>query len=182
MKDALWLSCLKTKKVRSGNIGKEFGMRLDKLALLPFKKKWKRSNVTFGPQVSENGATRPAETDLFSTVASLKQGSCGTDQWYPPEIKSLPFSVLRVFWDLTERWELTFTAPTTLQEIRQVNIPKPHKVSPQSFIQCADLRPISVCSIWWRLYTSTWRKSEPQMLASATNSPCNWRRKKHARS
>ena len=184
MKDALWLSCLKTKKdiriLRSGNIGKEFGMRLDKLALLPFKKKRKRSNVTFEPQVSA-GATRPAETDLFSTVASLKQGPCGTDQWYPSEIKSLPFSVLRVFWDLTERWELTFTTPTTLQEIRQVNIPKPHKDSPQSFIQCADLRPISVCSIWWRLYTSTWSKSQslrrwraqqiPPAIAGGKNMP-----------
>lgn len=124
-----------------------------------------------GPQIPDNGVSRPTETDLFSAVASLKQGSCGTDQWYPSEIKVLPFSILRMFWDLTKRWEVVATTPETLQEIRQVNIPKTHKISSQNSIQCADLRPIAVCSIWWRLYTSTWSKSQSLRLWRAQNIP-----------
>ena len=52
-----------------------------------------------GPQKATATFGRPTEFDLFQAVHDMsKNGACGTDQWYPSEIKSLPLEVMRVFW------------------------------------------------------------------------------------
>ena len=46
-----------------------------------------------------------------------------------------------------------------LHEMRQVNLVKPNRITSDRKIDCKDLRPTSIYSIWWRLHTSCWSKS-----------------------
>ena len=58
---------------------------------------------------------------------------------------------------------------------------KPNRITPDRKIECNDLLPISIYSIWWRLYTSCWSKScsiaawrastLPQQMLEGKNSP-----------
>lgn len=113
-----------------------------------------------GEECEKHMNERPLNPELYTAVTQMKQsGACGPDQWRPDEIKVLPFCVLDAFWNLTYRWELCGETPAALHEIRQCNIPKPRKVGTDNCISCADLRPISIYSCWWRLNTGTWSKS-----------------------
>eukprot|EP00972_Heterocapsa_arctica_P049000 7216877-Heterocapsa_arctica.AAC.1 len=47
-----------------------------------------------------------------------------------------------------------------MTEIRQANLAKPGKVK-KGRLKVEDTRPISVMSIWWRLWATTWVRSEP---------------------
>ena len=65
--------------------------------------------------------------------------------------------------------------------MRQVNLVKPNRITSDRKIDCKDLRPTSIYSIWWRLYTSCWSKScsiaawrasvLPQQIAGGKSSP-----------
>ena len=56
-----------------------------------------------GPQRIHQGFHRPNEVELFGVAALVKKaGACGTDQWYPGEIKVIPRPVLKTFWQLIE--------------------------------------------------------------------------------
>ena len=113
-----------------------------------------------GDECMEHMDGRPLNPELYMAVTQMKKaGACGPDQWRPDEIKALPSCVLDTFWTLTNRWELCGKSPAALHEIRQINIPKMHKIGMDNCISCADLRPISIYSCWWRLYTGTWSKS-----------------------
>eukprot|EP00972_Heterocapsa_arctica_P114048 16440428-Heterocapsa_arctica.AAC.1 len=47
-----------------------------------------------------------------------------------------------------------------MTEIRQVNLAKLGKVK-KGRLKVEDKRPINVMSIWWRLWATTWVRSEP---------------------
>ena len=67
---------------------------------------------------------------------------------------------------LTERWERSGRAPQELKTARQVNLQKVGKEktlpSGKVLLKAADTRPISVFSLWWRLWGSWWACS-PQV-------------------
>jgi len=110
----------------------------------------------------------PAEPQLVVTerppvqsvieLASHMQGAAGADKWFSQELKHLPFETWITFWDITARWEAAGTAPKILKAIRQINLPKPGKAV-NNEIPISQLRPISIYSCFWRLYTSAWARS-----------------------
>ncbi|CAJ1353724.1 unnamed protein product [Effrenium voratum] len=109
-------------------------------------------------QEPQQTMSRPKVEEAVA-AATRASGAAGTDQWHADEIRQLPKAAWEVFWNLTERWEVTGQLPEVLKEIRQINLTKPGKVNGDS-IDSSSLRPISIYSHFWRLYTSTWARSD----------------------
>ena len=98
------------------------------------------------------------ETELIQAVKGAK-GAKGPDQWTGEEIKCLPLSAVSCYHKCSLRWFYCGLVPAQFCESRQVNLFKPHKIQ-EGKIKTADIRPISVLSVFWRVYSSAWAKSD----------------------
>ena len=101
---------------------------------------------------------RPTKQEFLTTWRNLR-GAAGPDNWTDMEVKELPEAVITCFSDVTRQWELLGTLPDALTFSRQVHIPKDSKIY-NGLIETKHLRPINVYSLWYRLWSSTWAKSQ----------------------
>ena len=105
---------------------------------------------------------RPVELDTWIPSASvlhararcLRDGGAGMDQWYGCDVGGLPLEVFECFRTLVARWSSRGQWPIAWRHIKQVHIPKDAAAFPDGSFMAKDLRPISVCSIWYRLLMS----------------------------
>ena len=92
----------------------------------------------------------PSGIQLLARIQSAT-GAAGPDGWIASELKLLPLAVFDVMAKLFEDFALQGSVPVQLQQAR---MPKPGKVKDSS-INVSDTRPISICSVWYRLWAST---------------------------
>ena len=112
----------------------------------------------FGPVQDTRWAGLTA-LDLHKAMCSAK-GSAGPDGWAADEIRHLPFQVCELLFQLTRRWEREGLLPLQLKQARQVTLTKPAKIQADGTLQVKHTRPISVCSIFWRIYASAWASNQ----------------------
>ena len=71
----------------------------------------------------------------------------------------LPKSCIELFATISRRWEAQGRAPKSLKIANQKNLVKDKKVkiiNNVPVLNAGDTRPISVFSVWWRLWASGW--------------------------
>ena len=91
--------------------------------------------------------------DLWKAIRDA-HGTHGTDNWNSEEIKYVPVPAIQCFHQCTLRWHHTGWVPKQLFQSRQINLFKNHKIRNDQ-IQAGDLRPISIMSCWWRVFSSS---------------------------
>ena len=99
-------------------------------------------------------------SDLWKAIRDA-HGTHGPDNWNSDEIKYVPVPAIQCFHQCTLRWHHTGWVPKQLFQSRHINLFKNHKIRNDQ-IQAGDLRPISIMSVWWRVFSSAWTKS-PQV-------------------
>ena len=108
-----------------------------------------------GPRVWQ-----PLTKDQLACAVLNCSGSAGPDAWSAAEVKHLPPQAIDLFFRLTERWISSQTLPRALRFAKQrVNLPKDSKVLSDHTLNVESTRPISVLSIWWRIFASAVAKS-----------------------
>ena len=100
------------------------------------------------------------KTRLNDPSLKVIHGSHGPDQWSGNEIRCIPHGAITAFHTCSLRWHFTGCVPQQFCASRQINIFKIHKIKNNGTISVADIRPISVLSGWWRVYSSAWVKSQ----------------------
>ena len=110
-------------------------------------------NLPQHPQIAD----RPTEGEFLLTHSKMK-GTHGPDFWTAEEIQTFPPQICTMFCNITETWEKHGKIPSGLTYSKQINLPKPGKIT-QGTTQVTDLRPITICSLWYRWWSSTWAKS-----------------------
>ena len=88
------------------------------------------------------------------------EGSSGCDGWAAGELKHLPLGAIETWHKLAGRWLQAGTVPTQLTQVRQVNLPKAHKIESNGCLHVSGMRPISVLSAFWRIWASAWITSK----------------------
>ena len=100
--------------------------------------------------------TNVTAQELADAAKKQRGSSAGLDGWTGSEVADIPLAVwdeLAPFFSACERWG---KVPDSWRRIRQVHIPKPHKANrPHDAATPAEnMRPISVITTFWRVYTS----------------------------
>ena len=107
--------------------------------------------------VAPNTVCKPPEGVEISAVASQKKSSPGTDGWSGQEISALPPQ----FWDkfalIAERWLQAGELPEALLQARTIFLPKDSKTK-DGCIEPMHCRPITILSVFWRVWVSAWLK------------------------
>ena len=104
---------------------------------------------------------RPSDKDFCKKAAKAK-GAGGPDGWTSEEVKMLPKSCIELFAMISRQWEVQGRAPKSLKIANQKNLVKDKKVkiiNNVPVLDAGDTRPISVFSVWWRLWASCWATS-----------------------
>ena len=96
--------------------------------------------------------------DLWTSIRNAG-GAAGPDHWSSEEVKHIPVPAIEYFLKITRDWNSSGCIPQQLKEVKQVAIPKNHKIR-NGFLDLKDVRPISICSIWWRVYASAFVKAK----------------------
>ena len=96
-----------------------------------------------------------APADVMPHVPKLNASFAGLDGWSGPELNSFSVSMTHALTDFYVFMESAACCPKKCVQIRQTHIPKPKGFcsSDQAF-DVACLLPISVASIFWRLWAS----------------------------
>ena len=98
-----------------------------------------------------------SEQDLRTALAKAS-GSAGTDSWSAAEVRCLPPEAVHTWFLLTQQWLRCGTLPLQLRQVRMVNLVKAHKVRANRRLSVGDCRPISVMSVFWRIFASAWSR------------------------
>ena len=86
--------------------------------------------------------------------AQSGKGTGGPDGWAADEIKHLPFQTFEILSQLFEQFATIGEVPLQFQQARMVCLPKPGKVKNHA-VSVDGTRPITIMSVWWRLWVST---------------------------
>ena len=86
--------------------------------------------------------------------AQYSSGSSGPDAWNSSEVKHLPLDVFDTLAELFLIFAQASAVPTQLNQSRMCCLSKPGRVSNYA-IKASDTRPITICSIWYRIWAST---------------------------
>ena len=95
----------------------------------------------------------PTGLELQAT-AQDSHGAAGPDNWTAQELKYLPLDVFNTVSELFRAFATARDVPKQLRQSRMVCLPKEGEVHDYS-IKDGDARPISVMSVWWRLWSSS---------------------------
>eukprot|EP00435_Cladocopium_sp_Y103_P051717 s742_g16.t1 len=98
--------------------------------------------------------TVPQEGHLIKAFANAT-GTAGPDGWSAAEIRHLPQSIVKIFHRISLRWLTASTVPAALRQAIQFNLPKETKIQDHA-LDGEHTRPISVQSIWWRVFAKSW--------------------------
>ena len=113
----------------------------------------------FGPVQNVDWVEEISEGDLLSAVRRAK-GSAGPDHWAGSEVQFLPSKAIAVWHQIISRqWHVAQKLPNQLKESRQVSLPKTNKIK-NGFLEPGSTRPITVLSVWWRVYASAVLQSQ----------------------
>ena len=103
------------------------------------------------PQNPRSPVLRPIRgIDLKNKAMNMTSKAVGPDQWSAQEIVHFPDQLLELYAEFFNKLETHGQWPKALLQWRQVLIPKPGKDTGIA----KDLRPISIGSIWYRIYSS----------------------------
>jgi hypothetical protein len=89
------------------------------------------------------------EHGMFEAFKKAR-GAGSADGWLGSEIKALPSEMIRRFYRITKRWRSTKKVPHMMKVIRQSSMLKPGKEP-----KIANLRPLSILSVFWRAFESS---------------------------
>lgn len=102
--------------------------------------------------------TQSVNFEKLWQVVRDADGAASCDGWSASELRYLPLSAIRLWHDLGTRWLVAEQVPQQLTQVRQVNLAKSHKIDNQGNLAVNGLRPISVLSSFWRLWSSAFIK------------------------
>ena len=94
------------------------------------------------------------QAQQLQALAQEKCTTAGCDGWTSVELHYLPLNIWEDVAYLFDTFVSEGRAPRCMQEIRQALIPKDSKTRSDGAVSADALRPISVLSIWWRLFSS----------------------------
>ena len=97
----------------------------------------------------------PSGRDLW-LLARKNHGSGGPDTWSGRELCHFPPQVFDCFARLARHWLDTGDVPQQVCEARMCCLPKAGKLDHTRCISVEHMRPITVLSLWWRLWSSAW--------------------------
>ena len=125
---------------------------------------WRRSDIDVGHMANklamDFGPTQEHEwqpltlNELWTACRNAK-GAMGPDGYSGSELKHMPLGAIGDFRRCSLRWWETSYLPKQFMQSRQINIHKPHKIV-NGKAEVSDLRPLSVLSCFWRVYSSAW--------------------------
>ena len=98
--------------------------------------------------------------DLHNSAARLKGSSGGVDGWSGSEVAAWPVEIWQTYAELLCRWQERRQWPQAWQHMRQVHIPKHGRSLAGGSVHVADMRPIAVQSVLWRVVASAITRSE----------------------
>ena len=100
--------------------------------------------------------------DFDALLKSVRHcsGNGGPDLWSSEEIKDMPEKAIATWYKLTLRWLEIGELPQQLRQVRMTNLIKPNKIQNKHWLDIADTRPLSVMSIFWRIYANMWHNSQ----------------------
>jgi len=100
--------------------------------------------------------------DFDALLKSVRHcsGNGGPDLWSSEEIKDMPEKAIATWYKLTLRWLEIGELPQQLRQVRMTNLIKPNKIQNKHWLDVADTRPLSVMSIFWRIYANMWHNSQ----------------------
>ena len=103
-------------------------------------------------------ACGPDHKDFMKSLRRAK-GAPGLDQWTADEMHwlgNVP-TITKEIWSVMQGW--SSCTPSISQQLRMAWIPKQNV---EDFvIPPKKMRPITVMSVWWRAFSSTWMRSKP---------------------
>ena len=93
--------------------------------------------------------------DLRAAACRQKGRAGGLDGWNAQEITCFPPAMLQTLVNLMNRWEHLGCFPTIFQSLRQTHLAKPGKsYLPDGTFPASAMRPITISSMIWRMWTS----------------------------
>ena len=112
---------------------------------------------SFKPCKDDKTFKRP-ELELFRQRLSAINGCPGADNWSREELKMVAghIGAADMVWQSMQIWEDVQRIPEPIRHCKISCIPKRdrHLLKPN------ELRPISILSVWWRAWSSTWLRAE----------------------
>ena len=113
----------------------------------------------WGEQQTSEQRWPPVEaSDIVITALSQKGEAGGTDGWSGAEVASFPISMWKDFMIIFQAFERQGQFPSLWSELRQSHLPK-DGVDPHE-IPASKLRPVSIMTVWWRIYISARLKTQ----------------------
>ena len=120
-------------------------------------------NATFSVHAIENSWSTITTADLTKVIPKLSHTSAGLDGWSGAELDAFSIEMIQELSRFYQFMETCGTCPSMWTKIRQTHIPKSKGFRPEDqACDVAALRPISVTSVFWRLWTSS-RLKKPEV-------------------
>jgi hypothetical protein len=92
---------------------------------------------------------------VLAEMRRKRGSSAGLDGWSGDEVGDMPLVVAKAFLHFMRRCLHAGRAPATWTQIRQVQLRKPGaQDDADGCLMVKDLRPVSIMSVWWRVFTS----------------------------
>ena len=118
-------------------------------------------------------------SEIVCSALSQKGKAMGTDGWSGAEVALFPICMWQDFLIIFQVFEQQGRFPTLWSELRQSHLPK-EGVDPHE-IPASKLRPVSILSVWWRIYISARLKTQSAQVwyqSQLQNSQHGGRRKR----
>ena len=104
------------------------------------------------------GVIQRPDVKAFSTVLRRVSGCPGLDGWSTFEATSVADNkyLCAAAWEEMHLWEECGCAPSSLLDILLLFVPKAGRNFDKGYGESSDFRPLSIFSIFWRAWSSTW--------------------------
>ena len=101
--------------------------------------------------------SRP-DVKAFASTLKRVSGCPGLDGWSTFEVSSIADNrcLCAAAWEEMHLWEECGCAPSSLKDILLLFVPKAGRNFDKGYGESSDFRPLSIFSIFWRAWSSTW--------------------------
>ena len=113
----------------------------------------------------------PKDVEIWYKMIQSR-GSHGCDGWEGNELRHLPLGVARAFHAITQRWLKAETVPKQMTQARMISLPKQGKAI-HGILPVAQTRPITVFSVWWRIWCMSCLQTTGVQEVAQTKVPSN---------